>query len=205
LGFLRIFGPPIVALLALATQARALNLGLTPADMQRALTLARWPTSAADQSRFHDRYVFPVNGPTVEYFAVQKLEVITEFRRLELIAEEHARINDTFGRAGLHEVEEALRPWRRRVSIIVTLIFDPTKYITGVPPVGMALEGPTLIAPLDTTRKGLYSGGDRPVLIGAVVESIFDAALVGQALRPVFIHRDGKVIARPPIDFATLE
>jgi hypothetical protein len=195
----------IVAVAAGGTRAGALNLRLTPVDMQRALTLARWPASDAERARFHERYRFAVNGPTVEYFAIEKMEVITEFRRLELIAEEHARINDTFGRGGMKDVEDALRPWRGRVSIIVSLVFDPTKYITGVPPVDMALEGSTLIAPLDTARKGLYSAGEHPVLIGGSVESVFDAASIGQEERPVFIHRDGKVIARLPIDFARLE
>ena len=202
---MRICRAVTVVLLAGATPAGALNLLLAPADIQRALTLARWPTSDAERSRFHERYVFAVNSPTTEYFAVQKVEVITEFRRLELIAEEHARINDTFGRGGLRDVEDALAPWRGLVSIVVTLTFDSAKYITGVPPVDMALEGPTLIAPLETTRDGVYSGDDRPTLIGGIVRSTFDAASIGQARRPVFIHRDGKPIARPPIDFATLE
>ena len=202
---MRICRAVTVVLLAGATPAAALNLLLAPADMQRALTLARWPTSDAERSRFHERYVFTVNSPTTEYFAVQKVEVITEFRRLELIAEEHARINDTFGRGGLRDVEDALAPWRGLVSIVVTLTFDSAKYITGVPPVDMALEGPTLIAPLETTRDGVYSGGDHPTLIGGIVRSKFDAAAIGQARRPVFIHRDGKPIARPPIDFAALE
>jgi len=202
---LRVARVLIVALLALATQARALNLHITSADMQRALTLARWPTADAERSRFHGRYVFAVNSPTVEYFAVQKLEVITEFRRLEMIAEEHARLNDTFGRGGLHEVEEALRPWRGRLSIIVSLVFDPTRYITGVPAVDLMLEGPTLLAPLDTTRRGVYGSGDHPVLVGGMIESTFDADAVGQDVRQLFIHRGGKPIARPPIDFSRLE
>ena len=178
---------------------------LTPPDMQRALSLARWPTTDADRARFHDRYRFAATSPTVEYFAVRNIEVITEFRRLELIAEEHARINDTFGRGGMHEAEEALRPWRGRVSIIVTLAFNPLKYITGVPPVDMVLEGTTLIAPLDTTRIGLYSAGDHPVLIGATIESVFAADTIGQEVRPVFIYQRGKLITRPPIDFSMLE
>jgi hypothetical protein len=195
----------IAAFIAGATPGRALNLRLAPADLQRALTLARWPTSDAERSRFHELYFFTVNSPAVEYFAVQKLEVITEFRRLELIAEEHARINDTFGRGGMRDVEDALRPWRGRLSIIVSLVFDPTRYITGVPPVGMVLEGPTLVAPLETIRNGVYSSGDRPVLVGATVESAFDAEAIGQELRPVFIHREGMLVARSPIDFSRLE
>jgi hypothetical protein len=195
----------IVALLAFATQARGLTLRLTPADMQRALTMARWPTSDAERSRFHDRYIFSVNSPTTEYFAVRKIEVVTEFRRLELIAEEHAHINDMFGRGGLSDVEAALAPWRGFVSIVVTLMFDSTKYITGVPPVDLVLEGPTLIAPLETTRDGLYSSSDSTVLVGGIVRSKFDAASIGQAERPVFIHRGGRPIARPSINFAELE
>ena len=189
----------------LASEAGALNLRVTPADMQRALTLARWPTTDRDRVQFHDRYTFTVNSPTVDYFAVRTVEVVTEFRRLELIAEEHARINDTFGRAGLREVEEALRPWRGRLSIIVSLVFDPAKYITGVPPVDLVLEGPTLIAPIETSRTGLYGGGHQPVLVGCTVESVFQSDAVGQEERAVFIHRDGTPIARPPIDFSKLE
>jgi hypothetical protein len=198
-------GALIVVLLGVASPIAALNVRLTPADMQRALTLARWPTSDAERSRFHDRYRFEVNSPTVDYFAVRKVEVITEFRRLELIAEEHARINDTFGRGGMRDVEDALQPWRGRVTIVVSLVFDPMKYITGIPPVDMVLEGPTLVAPLETARTGVYSGGDKPVLTGAMVESVFESDSIGQEVRPVFIHRDGHVIARPPIDFSKLE
>jgi hypothetical protein len=194
-----------IVTLAVGSPTRALTLKLTPADMQRALTLARWPTTDAERSRFHERYRFDVTSPTIEYFAVRKVEVITEFRRLELIAEEHARINDTFGRGGLRDVEDALQPWRGRVTIIVTLVFDPRKYITGVPAVDMVLEGPTLVAPLETTRRGLFSAGDRPVLTGAIVESVFESASIGQEVRPVFIHRDGIPIVRPPIDFSRLE
>jgi len=194
----------VVAVLA-AAPLPALTLRLTPAEMQRALTLARWPTTDQERARFHERYLFAVDSPTVDYFAVRSVEVITEFRRLELIAEEHARVNDTFGRAGLAEVEAALRPWRARLSIVVSLAFDPARYITGVPPVDMALEGPTLIAPLETSRSGVYGRGPHPVLVGGRIECTFDADAVGQELRPVFIHRNGELIARLPIDFSKLE
>jgi hypothetical protein len=194
-----------IVVLAAAAPLPALTLRLTPGEIQRALILARWPTTDQDRARFHERYLFAVDSPTVDYFAVRSVEVITEFRRLELIAEEHARVNDTFGRAGLAEVEAALRPWRARLSIVVSLAFDPARYITGVPPVDMALEGPTLIAPLETSRGGVYGQGPHPVLVGGRIESTFDADAVGQELRPVFIHRNGDLIARVPIDFSKLE
>jgi hypothetical protein len=201
---LKIAQTAAIALL-LASEAGALNLRVTPADMQRALTLARWPTTDRDRLQFHERYIFTVNSPTVDYFAVRTVEVVTEFRRLELIAEGHARINDTFGRGGLHEVEEALRPWRGLLTIVVSMVFDPARYITGVPDIDVVLEGPTLIAPLETIRTGLYGSGNRPVLVGCRIESTFDAEATGQEVRPVFIHRAGNLIARPPIDFSKLE
>src|SRR5205823_4052612 len=97
------------------------------------------------------------------------------------------------------------RPWRGRLSIIVSLVFDPTKFITGVPAVDLVLEGPTLIAPIDTARQGVYGSGDHLVLVGGTIESTFDAGAVGQDVRQLFIHRGGKPIARPSIDFSRLE
>jgi hypothetical protein len=84
-----------------ATAAAAgVHVPLTPQDIQRATELARWPHTDAERAQFHRRYTIPVNGPTVEYFAIETLEVTTPFRRLELIAEEHARLNDLFARGG---------------------------------------------------------------------------------------------------------
>src|SRR5258705_6574622 len=68
---------------------RALILSLAAPDMERALSLAR--SSEAARARFHARYVVDVHAPAVEYFTVEQLEIITEFRRLELIGEDHAR------------------------------------------------------------------------------------------------------------------
>jgi len=183
----------------------ALILQFKPADMERALTLARWPTSDAERARFHQRYQFTVNGRTFEYFAVQRIEVITEFRRLVLIAQEHVRMNDLFGRGGLRDVEEAMAPGRGRLSIVIHLTFDPAKYITGVPEVKLAMDGSTMLLPTDLTSAGVYGGGDQPVLIGARVEAVFDAPSVGQEMRRVSVYREMNEIARVPIEFAKLE
>ena len=183
----------------------ALILQFKPADMERALNLARWPTSEAERARFHERYQFAVNGRVFEYFAVQRLEVITEFRRLVLIAQEHARMNDLFGRGGLRDVEEAMRPGRGRLSIVVHMTFDPTKYITGVPDVKLAMDGSTMQLAIDLTSSGVYAGGDSPVLIGARVEAVFDAPSLGQETRRVSVYRERTEIARVPIEFGKLE
>jgi hypothetical protein len=196
----------VVALLLLlaAPGAQALVKDMRPADLERALVLARWPTSDAERARFHERYLFPVNGPTIEYFAVQRVELVTEFRRLELIAEEHARLNDMFGRGGLQDVEVALKPFRGRLNVILFLTFDISRYITGLPEVRLAFDGPTILLPEDLKNTGIYSTAQNPILIGARIEADFDARPVGQEVRTLSIYRGGKEIARVPVDFAKL-
>jgi hypothetical protein len=199
----------IVAFAGLLQQAdlRAIRWSLNAPDMERALALAQWPSSDADRARFHDRYFVDVHGPTVEYFAVDQVEVITEFRRLDLIAEDHVRLNDLFARSGLRDAEEALRPWRGRVSVVAHLRFDPAKYITGVPDVGLALDGLGGLRPIEVPhRTGIYSGGgDQASLTAGLVEAVFDAESVGQKTRSVVIVWKTRELARVPIDFAALE
>jgi len=71
---------------------------LTRADIERTAALARWPRSDSDRARFHRPSIIDVTGVAATFFAITRIEVITEFWRLELIAEEHARANDTFAR-----------------------------------------------------------------------------------------------------------
>jgi hypothetical protein len=200
----------IALLLVLATASpQALVKEMRTADLERALVLARWPTSDAERARFHGRYIFPINGPTIEYFAVQKVELVTEFRHLELVAEEHARINDMFGRGGMKDVEDALKPFQGRLTVIIHLTFDISRYITGLPEVRLAFDGPTILLPADVKSTGIYSTGSNPkkdqMLIGARIEADFDARPVGQELRTLSIYRSGKEIARVPMDFAKLD
>ena len=179
-------------------------LNFTPAEIDRALTLARWPTSDAERARFHQRYQFPMKGRTFEYYLVQRIEVITEFRRLVLTGEEHARMNDLFGRGGLRDVEEAMAPSRGKLSIVVHLTFDPTRYIVGVPDLKVAMDGSTMLLPLELTSSGI-TGGDPPVLIGARIETVFDAKSVGQETRHVLVYRERNEIARVAVEFAKLD
>lgn len=175
----------------------AINVQLTQADIRRATELARFPHTDADRAKFHKRYTIVVNGPVVEYFAVEKIEVTTPFRRLELIAEEHARVNDLFARGGLHDAEEALRPWRNRLSIVAHLRFDQTKSIPGVPEADVTLEGPNLVSPTTINRSGIYSrNGDQTWLVGGLLEAVFDVRDVGQSTQPVVVRWNGKELAR---------
>jgi hypothetical protein len=182
----------------------AIDLSLNAADMDRALSIARG--SIADRSRFHDRYIVHVNGPVFDYVTVQQVEVITEFRRLELIAEDHVRLNDTFGRAGVREPEEALRPWRGRLSIVVRLQFrSADRFITSVPSIVVVLGSPAFV-PIDTHSRPIFSESDSGgALIGGTIEGVFAAESAGQSNLPVIVRWNDEQLARLTIDFARLE
>ena len=199
---------PVGMLFAVLAQAGigAINVPLGPEDIQRATDLARFPHTDTERAQFHRRYTVAVNGRVVEYFAVENIEVITPFRRMELIAEEHARVNDLFARGGLHDAEEALRPWRDQVSIVARLRFDQTKVIPDVPAADVTIEGPTLVLPITTNSSGIYTRtGDQSWLVGGLVEAVFDVRAVSQATQPVVMRWNGKEIARVAVDFAALE
>jgi len=197
-------GVTMIVFVLAAASARALVKEMREPDLQRALVLARWPTSDAERARFHERYTFPINGPTIEYFALQKAELITEFRHLELIAEQHARINDMFGRGGTKDVEDALQPWRGRLTVVLSLAFDISRYITGPPELRLAFDGPTILLPADVKSTGVYSREKKPILLGATIEAEFDSGPIGQEMRNLLIYRSGREIARVAVDFAKL-
>ena len=186
----------------------AVNPQLTARDLQRATELARWPHTDAERAQFHKRYTIVVNGPTIEYFAIETIEVTTPFRRIELIAEEHARINDLFARGGVRDAEEALRPWRDQLSIVARLRFDLTKLIPGVPEMDIALEGPVPVFPMTTNSSRIdipIDNGDRTQIVGGLVEAVFNVRAVGQGKVPVVVSWNGKEIARVVVDFAAIE
>src|SRR5579862_1428356 len=141
---------------AAASSATLSGVVLRPssADLSRAVALARWPHSDDDRLRFHTRYTFPTDAPVLNQWTVEQIEVVTELRRAELLAEEHARINDSWGRAGTDEVEAALRPWRGQVSIIVHLALRPSLgHVRVVPPITVALDD---LTPLASKQTNLY-------------------------------------------------
>lgn len=194
------------AALLMPRPLRAINLEPSSYDLQRAVALARWPSTDADRSRFHQRYLIAVTAPPVDGWSVKRLEVITELRRAELMAEEHARLNDSWGRAGTREVEDALRPWKKRVAIVVHLTLESAGYAGAVPDLDIVIEGVRL-KPLESHRTGVYGCDDAAgcALVGGIVESIFDAPSVGQSNRTVLAVWNQREMAKAAIDFANLD
>jgi hypothetical protein len=174
----------------------AIDLDIDRGDIDRAQKLARGTNSS--RPSFHAPYVVPVNEPVVE-----KIEVVTEFRRMVRITEDRLRSGDRLFAFGSRAAEEALRPWRRRVSIVAHMRFGfQTRYMT-MPPGAMTIEGPpTDVASIDVINLGIFNEN---TLVGGTIEAVFDAASVGQTARSVSVRVDRTTRTRVFIDFGRLE
>jgi hypothetical protein len=177
---------------------------LTRADMERATGLARWPRSDADRARFHRPYVTSLTGVTTDFFSIRTVEVITEFRRLELIAEEHARANDNFARGGLRDAEEAIRPWEGSVWIVATLdLTAHNRYVHGSPDVDIVIGGQKPIAPTNARITNMY--GSEGALIGWKVDAAFNADQLKNRRGPVLVRFNRHELTRIAVDFTQLD
>jgi len=188
----------LIAIAAAAARVGALEVEMNDPAIQRALRLARFPGSDADRTRFHSRYIVPVGGPTANGVRLESIEVITEFRRMELIAEQHARINDLFGRSSLTEVRRELAPWRGRVYVAARITLSGTAI--GVPPITVALEGLLSVGPAEI--QNIYSEN---AIVGAVVAVPFEAISVGQSTRTVTVMTEQRLLGQARIDFRALD
>lgn len=186
---------------------QALNLALSEGDMERAQKIASGPESS--RSRFHALYIQPVDDATVE-----QIEIITEFRRCVLVTEERLRLGDWMFSRGVRAVREALRPYRGRVSVAARLRFHPQNTFGSIPEIEAAIGASgrqPVVAPLDVIRTridqvqtGLQPERAAP-LMGALVETVFDAASVGDTVRPVSVLMNGRALALVSVDFSRFE
>ena len=188
-------------LLTLAAPLAALKIDISHADIERALAIARG--TDGDRSRFHAAYVQWVNTPFVERF-----EVVSEFRRVVLFAEEQIARGDRLAAHSASRAASALQPFRRRVSVIAHVRFHPLNTYVTVPPVTMALAGNER-ALIGIRRDPVYgyapNPGDAAPIMGAVVEGSFEAYALGQSPREFLVTLDGKVLDRWTFDFASIE
>ena len=190
---LAVAGPPLRA-------PHALETDLSDQQIERALRLGR--NTAAERERFHRRYVFPADGrtPVVNGLQLESIEVISEFRRMELIAEEHARINDTFGRAGLRDAKQALAPWRRNVSIVARVRVIGATNMVRVPRLEVTLDSLPAAGPV--LRRDISNDA---ALVGGEIETPFDAAVVGETTRTVAVLRNDRLLGRVRVDFRSID
>jgi len=130
---------PIVLALMLALSAAgtaaAIDVDLTPAQIDAALAIARG--TEAERTAFHAPYIRAINEAVVE-----RVELVSEFRRVVLIAEDRARKGDRMFGYSASQAQKALAPWNRRVSVIARLRFHPQNTYVSVPDYTAALIAP---------------------------------------------------------------
>ena len=190
------------AMLMLSVQVDALRIAITPADVDRALTVAR--SREADRERFHSAYIQAVNTPFIE-----RVEVVSELRRVVLLAEERAARGDRFFAYSVTRATDALQVWRRRVAIVARVRFHPQNNYVDAPPVTIRLAGNDG-ALIGVKRDAIFAlppgrTGEFVPVTGAVVEGVFEAEALGQAVRDFVIELEGRELGRVTFDFATIE
>ncbi len=193
-----------VLVAAAAESIPAIRLTFTPADIERALAIAR--DRETERARLHARYIHALNDATV-----QSVEVITEFRRVVLLAEDRILKGDRGFAYSTRLAEEALQPWKGRVSVVARLRFHPLNTYVSLPDIDVALDGPRAaearIGVLKDPILALASGkqGERVPLMGAVAEAVFEAAVIGQTARTATVRLDGREVGRVTLDFGAVE
>lgn len=193
-------------MMRLVCAAVAVIVSMSGSDIERALALAR--SRDSERQQFHSRYVFNLPDPTVT-----QIEIITDFRRLELIAEDHVLRGDSMFTRGVRDGENALAPTRGTVTIRAQLRFSPLNTFVALPDYALAVgTTPGVLVPIDTHSTPQFSnpfknrdGKTVASLVGATLESSVPSENIGQASRPVVVTLDGSEIARASVDFGRLD
>src|SRR4051812_4798765 len=144
------------------------------------------------------------------------MQVLTEFRRTVLAAEDARRRGDWAVAQGArsltgHSVEDVVKPWRGKVTVTADLQLEALHTYVTVPTCELMMGGVPVVASLDrrtSPRSSLpYSnrGAMTTSLVGALLEADFDAAAVGTTSRDAVVICEGRDVARTTIDFSRLE
>jgi hypothetical protein len=179
-----------------------LIVSMNRADVERAVAFARWPHTDAERARFHARYITRYQRPhPLDFNYSESIEIFTEFRRMELITERHEQLNDLFARGGaINEAEDALKPYRGRVSIVAHVLNGLLTVTT--PEIGVALTGENAPRPIGGSTTPVYAGD---TIVGGDYDAEFASASIGQGTYVVSVRWNGAELARTTVDFRVLE
>jgi hypothetical protein len=175
---------------------------VTPQDVERALAIARG--TEAERARFHRAYVRDLDAPFVE-----RVEVVSEFRRVVIIAEERVRKGDRLFAYSVTQAQKAVEPWKRRVGVVARLRFHPLNTYVEVPPVEIELKGDPG-AQIGVRKAPLLSlpspnPADRLPILGAIVEGVFDAAAIGNRTCEFVIRLEGREVGSATFNLASID
>jgi hypothetical protein len=140
---------------------------------------------------------------------VERVEVVSEFRRIVLTAEERARKGDRAFVYSATQAQQANAPWKGRLSIIARLRFHPQNAYVAVPAADIVIDGRPADA-IGALRAPILSlpspqRGESAAILGAIVESVFDAATVGQGVREFIVRLEGRELTRVAFDLGALQ
>ena len=180
---------------------------LTDDDIMRAFAVANGSEPA--RAAFHAAYIVNVADPVIEH-----LEVITEFRRFVLSAEDQLKAgNWMMARGGFdpkgRTLKDVLRPLSGQVSIRARLRFHPQNNYVALPAFDILLGDPTLL-PINAVRTpdltpATGEPGTRDVINGATIEIFYNAPTVDDRVLPVRILSEGKEQTRVSVDFSRIQ
>ncbi len=186
----------------------ALVLSMSNGEIERAQQVAR--SRDSERQQFHRRYVFDLKDDTVT-----QVEVITEFRRLVLVTEEHIFRGDWLFSRSLRSAGEALATSHGLTTIRATVRFNPLNtFIT--PPaylLTMSADDPrnppvvleTQVTPQFSVPFKARTGRIVSSLVGATLESTLPTTQLGQMSRVLSVILDGKEVARATVEFGKLD
>jgi hypothetical protein len=186
----------------------ALVLSMSGSEIERAQQVARGRDS--ERQQFHRRYVFDLKDDTVT-----QLEVITEFRRLVLISEEHIFRGDWLFTRSVRSGEQALAPTHGLTTIRATVRFNPLNTFIAPPAyllamsTGVAGSVPSVLETTVTPQMSVpFKARDGKMLssmVGATLEANLPSTELGQLTRVLTVILDGKEIARATVEFGKLD
>jgi hypothetical protein len=200
---------PLVASVVFLSQPTiaAVTEVITESDIARALTIANG--SDDDRALFHASYGIAIDDPMIEH-----LEMLTEFRRFVLGAEEQVKAGNWMMARGGYDpkgrtLKDLLRPLMGQVSIRARLRFHPQNSYVALPAFDILLGDPTLLA-INATREphttpATGKPGTRDVFTGATIEVFYNAPTIADRVLPVRLISEGKELARVSVDFSRVQ
>ncbi len=192
----------VAALLMTTPRVAAITADVSDADIRRALGIAAGSKAAA--VRFHAPYILPVKDPMIE-----RIEVITEFRRFVLASQEQTALgNWSLARGGYdargRTLKQILQKWRGQVSIRIQVRFHPHHSYSFLPAIDILIGEPSFLA-LHVLRTPMMTGESPATMTGATIETAFNAPSFHDRSLLVRAVLDGKELTRVGVDFSKLE
>ena len=175
--------------------------GALPVDglVEFALRVAQGST--AERMAFHAGYRSVAADPGVDH-----VEVITELRRLVLLAETRSAAGGSWRDA--REASEALEPYRGRVTVQARVRFHPQNGYLSVPRLDLHLASASTMQPaldvyVEPIQGPVPASGGAPPIVGAVVETTF-VTPPSRGVHTLVTHVDNTYLLLATIDLTRM-